>query len=116
MKKDLEIGKIYSIHHRKKGHFVAQLLEVVPAWGGDEADEVFLTMKYDTRAGTDQVGLAIAPGKSKVRVSNLRPSHILSIKETEKGEWLRTARVPEEEKVGKSDPGLVDKVRAFLRR
>lgn len=116
MKKDLEIGKIYSIHHRKKGHFVAQLIEVVSAWEGDETDDVFLTMKYDTRAGTDQVGLAIAPGKSKVRVSNLRPSHILSIKETLEGEYLRAAKVPEENKIVKSDPGLMEKVRTFLRR
>ncbi len=109
---ELKIGKIYSIYHKSKGHFVAHLIDIIE---GDQADDKFLTMKYDTRAGTDQAGLAIVPGKSNVRVSNIRPSKILKIKETEEGGWLREIRVPGEEMV-KQDSNLADKVRKLLRR
>jgi len=113
--KELKIGEVYAIHHKKKGRFVAQLIDIVPAPEEDKIDDVFLTMKYDTRAGTDQANLAIVPGKSHVRVSNLRPSFILKIEKTEKGGWLREIPVQEEEQV-KSDPGFVEKVRNLLRR
>lgn len=106
MEKKLTKGDVYTIHHKSKGVFVAQLIDIVEAWPGDEYDTVFLTMKYDVRAGTDQVGLAITPGKDQVRVSNLRPSKISKIEKFEGESWLRDVKVPEEEKVKKEEaPG-----------
>lgn len=106
MEKSLTIGNVYKIRHKTKGVFVGQLIEIVEAWPGDEYDTVFLTMKYDVRAGTDQVGLAITPGKDQVRVSNLRPSKILKIAKYEGESWLRNVKVPEEERAKKEEaPG-----------
>lgn len=100
---DLKEGKIYKIAHARKGHFVGMFL----GWDdeafriGDKEDFVFLTFKYDVRVGTDQAHLSTGVKDttgvpSAVRVSNLRPSLILKITETEEQEWLREVVVPEE--------------------
>ena len=110
--KKLKIGKIYSIHHKRKGHFVAHLIDVVE---GDDLDPVFLTVKYDTRVGTDQHHLATQKGQA-VRESNLRPSLIYSIEKTEEGGWLREIRVPTEEKVQEKQQGIMDRFSSLLGR
>lgn len=104
----LERGKVYKILHKRKGAFVAKLVDVVPAWDGDEHDEVFLHVIYDVRAGTDQVGLAVIPGKGTERESNLRPSLIKSIEEYDGDTWLREVKLP---KVKAKDKSLFDKLR-----
>jgi len=58
--KDLHIGKVYSILHRRKGYFVGRLLEVSKTEPGDEADSVLLQFEIDVRPGTDQNRLANA--------------------------------------------------------
>lgn len=93
---DLKIGNVYRVTHKRKGTFVAQLINVVDTDPRDTTDDCFLTMKYDVRAGTDQVGLAIAPGKDSIRVSNLRPSLVLRMEELEGEDWLRQIKVAEE--------------------
>jgi len=45
--KELKIGQVYSIHHKRKGHFVAQLIGIEETSLGDEADDIFLKVKYD---------------------------------------------------------------------
>ena len=101
----LEVGKIYRIWHERKGSFVARLLAIVPAWEEDKYDTEFLHMMYDVRAGTDQMGLAIVPGKDRFRESNLRPSLINKIEEVPEGEdWLREIKLPEPRK------GLIDRL------
>lgn len=90
MNLNLEIGRVYKLDHQRKGVFIAQLTGIEE---GDEADEQFLTMKYDVRIGTDQARLAISP-KDEVRVSNIRPSLIIAIEETEDGEWRLQKKNP----------------------
>jgi len=91
--KDLHIGKVYSIHHRRKGYFIGRLLEVIKAEPGDEADSVLLQFEIDVRPGTDQNRLANA-GNEATAIRNIRPSLILSIEETDAADWLRTIYVP----------------------
>jgi hypothetical protein len=94
--KSLEVGKCYSVHHSRKGHFVGQLLAVVQTDALDEADTVLLTMKIDVRAGTDQAAIARSP-REGVHVVNIRPSLVYQIELTEDSEWLRNVHVAEEE-------------------
>lgn len=111
--KKLKIGSVYRIQHTRKGSFVAMLVAVEETQAGDKQDELFLTMKYDVRAGTDQVGLSIAHGKDRVRISNLRPSLIRQIDEEENGEWLREVVTPEEKVIAESpkpSPSLLKKL------
>ncbi|HLE05542.1 MAG TPA: hypothetical protein VI729_13140 [Anaerolineales bacterium] len=93
--KELKIGQVYLIHHKRKGTFVAQLIGIQQASADDEADDIFLKVKYDVRQGTAQANLAISP-KDRVRVSGLRPSLITSMEPTEEQNWLREVKVPEE--------------------
>lgn len=107
--KDIKLtkNKIYRIWHERKGSFVARLIEIVPSYPGDEYDKEYLHMIYDVRAGTDQVGLAVTPGKDKVRESNLRPSLIIKIEEVPEGEdWLRKVELPKPPK----KKGLIDRI------
>lgn len=87
IEKELKVGKVYRVTHARKGTFIAQLIGVEQGDPGDEHDTIFLTMKYDVRAGTGQVGLAVNPGKDAFRVSNLRPSLIIKIEEVEAKDW-----------------------------
>ncbi len=91
VKKDLKIGKVYTFHHIRKGTFVGQLIGVERADSRDEADDLFLTVKYDVRTGTDQERLKVNAGE--IRVSNLRPSLIIQIDDIEEGGWLRKQKV-----------------------
>lgn len=84
----LEKSKVYQVHHKRKGHFVAILIDIVDASPGDEQDEVFWTMRYDVRHGTDQAHLATQP-KQRFRESNIRPSLVLEISEYVGEHWLR---------------------------
>ena len=93
--KELKIGQVYLIHHKRKGTFIAQLVGIEDAPPGDEADDIFLKVKYDVRKGTSQANLAISP-KDRVRVSGLRPSLVTSMEPTEEQNWLREVKVPEE--------------------
>ena len=107
--KELKIGQVYSIHHKRKGHFVAQLIGIEETPPGDEVDDIFLKVKYDVRQGTSQANLAISP-KDRVRVSGLRPSLVLSMEPTEEQEWLREVKVPEED-LPKPDKKLMARFR-----
>jgi hypothetical protein len=92
--KELTIGKVYAIGHRRKGDFRAQLVDIVP---GDEADPFFLMFKIDTREGSGQEKLARARS-AKITVTNLRPSLITRIEEmTDGDDWLCTQHIVEEE-------------------
>jgi len=93
--KELKIGQVYLIHHKRKGTFIAQLVGIEDAPPGDETDDIFLKVKYDVRRGTPQANLAISP-KDRVRVSGLRPSLVTSMEPTEEQNWLREVKVPEE--------------------
>ena len=104
--KDVEIGRIYDVHHKRKGAFVAQLIGFEEC---DEIDLIVMVMKYDVRKGTAQAGLATTP-KQAVRVSGIRPSLVVKIEETDGGGWLRDAKVPEEESIKKKEPGFLDKL------
>ena len=110
--KELKIGQVYSIHHKRKGHFVAQLIGIEETPLGDEADDIFLKVKYDVRQGTSQANLAISP-KDRVRVSGLRPSLVISMEPTEEQKWLREVRVPEED-LPKPDKTLMSRLRDLL--
>lgn len=104
--KDVKIGKIYDVHHKRKGPFVAQLINFEKC---DKVDPVIMVMKYDVRAGTAQAGLATTPTQA-VRVSGIRPSLVLRIEETDGDSWLREVKVPEEEKIVRKEPGFLDKL------
>jgi hypothetical protein len=91
--KDLTIGKVYAIGHKRKGDFRAQLVDIVP---GDAADPVFLMFKIDTREGSGQEKLARARS-AKITVTNLRPSLIMRIEEMPDDDWLCTQHIVEEE-------------------
>ena len=106
MDKELEIGKIYEVHHSRKGKFIALLTDVAPA-PGDEQDDHYLTVKYDVRQGTDQFRLATQPGQ-RFRESNLRPSLILRMEEYEEEHWLRN--IPVKEPVVEKKKGLFGKL------
>ena len=93
--KELKIGQVYSIHHKRKGHFVAQLIGIEETQPDDKADDIILRVKYDVRRGTPQENLAISP-KDRVPVSGLRPSLVTSMEPTEEQTWLREVKVPEE--------------------
>ena len=95
---DLKIGMVYHIWHKRKGEFTAQLIGVESADAGDEQDKELLLVKYDVRAGTDQQHLAVVPGKDQVRTSRLRPSLIQRMEPIEGDHWLRSLRVPEEDR------------------
>ena len=90
---ELVVGNVYEIFHKRKGQFIGQLIDVVD---GDSADPQFLTFKYDVRFGTDQIRLAVNPGKDKIRVSNIRPSLIIKLGELQEDHWLREVKLPEE--------------------
>jgi hypothetical protein len=89
MELDIEIGKVYRITHTRKGAFIAEVIDIV---SGDDVDDQFITVKFDVRHGTSQEHMAGQPGQ-QVRVSNLRPSLITHIQETEEGSWLREVKV-----------------------
>lgn len=89
----LTVGQVYSVHHKRKGHFVALLTAIVDAPPDDLQDDVFLTVRYDVRHGTDQEHLATQP-KQKFRESNLRPSLVLEIQEYAGDHWLREVAPP----------------------
>ena len=107
--KELKIGQVYLIHHKRKGTFIAQLIGIQQASADDEADDIFLRVKYDVRQGTSQANLAISP-KDRVRVSGLRPSLVISMEPTEEQKWLREVKVPEEY-LPKPDKNLMSRLR-----
>lgn len=109
--KALTVGSVYEIKHARKGKFVAQFMgyDDEAERVGDKEDKVYLKFKYDVRAGTDQVGLAISP-KIPVRVSNLKPSLIEEIKLSSEGEWLREVVLPETEEEIVKEPGWLDRL------
>lgn len=109
MDKELKIGQVYLVHHKRKGSFVAQLIGIENTPEGDEVDDIFIKVKYDVRQGTSQANLAISP-KDRVRVSGLRPSLITSMEPTEEQAWLREVKVPEEE-LPKPDKNLMSRLR-----
>lgn len=90
--KQLTIGKVYAIGHKRKGDFRAQLIDIVP---GDTQDLQLLTMKIDTRPGSGQERLSHAKN-ARVTVTNIRPSLVVRIEEMPDDEWLLSQRVSEE--------------------
>ena len=104
----LTVGQVYSVHHQRKGHFVALLTAIVDAPPDDLQDTAFLTVRYDVRHGTDQAHLATQP-KQRFRESNLRPSLVLGIEEYTGEHWLREVAPPPV--VGKPQPkSLLDRL------
>lgn len=99
----MTVGNVYQLLHKKKGNFIGQLIDIVE---GDDIDPKFYTFKYDVRLGTDQLRLAVNPGKDKVRVSNIRLSLVSKIEEIKDDHWLREVIVPEEKK----PPTLIDRI------
>jgi len=97
--RDLNVGGVYAVHHKRKGHFKAQLIAIVPS-ADDPQDSILLTMKMDTRETGGQSHLARSP--SGVTVTNIRPSLIVSIEEMPDEDWLMQIRVPEEKKLQSS--------------
>lgn len=85
----VRVGNIYRFEHSSKQSFVAKITGIGPAWEGDEIDDHFIYVIYDTRAGTDQARLSTKPEKEYVRESALRPSKISAVSEHEGGDWLR---------------------------
>lgn len=90
--KELVIGRVYAIGHKRKGDFRAQLIDVVP---GDMADPQLLTIKIDTRRGSGQERLARSV-HAAITVTNVRPSLIVRMEEMPDDEWLLSQRVVEE--------------------
>lgn len=90
--KNLVIGRVYAVGHRRKGDFRGQLIDIVP---GDAADSQLLTFKIDTRPGSGQERLAHAKN-AHITVTNLRPSLIVRIEEMPDDDWLLSQRVAEE--------------------
>jgi hypothetical protein len=90
--KQVTIGSVYAVQHKRKGHFVGQLIDVVD---GDEHDPVLLRFKIDVRPGTDQARIAHSPGEA-VAVRDIRPSLVVSIEAIDTAQWLRVVKVPEE--------------------
>ena len=86
----LEIGKIYNISHKRKGHFVGLLMGI----SNTNDDDTFLHVKYDTRTGTDQISLSLVPGKANIRETNLRAKLINVMNEFEGESWLRDVKIP----------------------
>ena len=101
--KNIEIGRVYRIRHKRKGEFVAQVIDIEKR--EDAIDPFIIVVKYDVRYGTDQNRLQRTDLKDAktgrplgVRVSGLRPSLITLIEKTEEQKWLRDVEVPEEVK------------------
>lgn len=107
--KALKEGLVYKITHERKGTLIGQFVgyDDEPSRLDDPQDKLFLTFKYDVRQGTAQAGLNVT-GKQVVRVSNLRPSLITEIEQTQEQKWLLDVKVPEEEK--EKEPGLLDRL------
>lgn len=117
--KALREGAVYQIRHARKGTFIGQFLgfDDEPSRLGDPEDRVFLTFKYDIRVGTPQAHLSTGVKidgtreYAPVRVSNLRPSLIESIQETQEQQWLLEVKVPEFEKPQpQKEPGWLDRL------
>ena len=120
MDKELTIGMVYAIGHKRKGDFRAQLVDIVP---GDAADPSLLTFKIDTRMGSGQERLARA-ANARITVTNLRPSLIMRIEEMPEGnDWLCTQHIIEEEqrqrrleKKPDKKTGRVEKIKGLIGR
>lgn len=114
--KALKRGVVYEIQHERKGTFVGHFLghDGEPSRLGDKQDRVFLTFKYDVRTGTAQARMSTGvklegKGLAPVRVSNLRPSLIESIRQTQEQEWLLKVKVPKIVKP-RQQPGMLEKL------
>ena len=114
--KALKKNAVYKIDHERKGVFIGQFIgyDDEAARVGDKIDNVFLTFKYDVRVGTAQANLSTGVkleggGMAPVRVSNLRPSLIESLTQTQEQEWLLKVKVVEAIKP-KQEPGWLDKL------
>jgi len=114
----LRVGGVYKIAHQRKGAFVAQFLgfDDEPTRIGDTEDRVFLTVKYDVRVGTAQAhmstGVKQETGeRAPVRVSNLRPSLVDSMEETQEQQWLLEVKIAQFEKPQpEKDPSWLDRL------
>lgn len=114
--KALKDGVIYEIIHERKGTFVGQFMgyDDEPSRIDDKQDKVFLTFKYDVRVGTAQEHLSKqvkleGGGYAPVRVSNLRPSLVEEIRQTQKQEWLLKVKLPKIKRT-KQEPGFLNRV------
>jgi hypothetical protein len=119
MDKELTIGKVYAIGHKRKGDFRAQLVDIVP---GDASDPSLLMFKIDTRPGSGQERLARA-ANAKITVTNIRPSLITRIEEMPDDDWLCTQHILEEEqrlrrldKKSDKKTGRVEKIKGLIGR
>lgn len=92
--KQLKVGDVYTFHHVRKGTFVGQLIGVEKADPEDEADDLFLTVKYDVRVGTGQEHMKTTG--VDIRVSNLRPSLLVAIDDYDGKSWLLQKKAPKQ--------------------
>ena len=90
--KNLQVGKVYSIYHQRKGYFIGRLLDVIETEPGD-SEPVLLRLEIDVRSGTDQARIANAANEVTA-IMDIRPSLITSIEETDPADWQRRVHVP----------------------
>ncbi len=114
--KALKPGLVYEIKHERKGTFVGKFVgyDDEPQRLGDKKDKVLLHFVFDIRVGTSQEHMATGVKTERgalvpTRNSNLRPSLIEEIRQTEKQEWLLDVKTPKVEKP-QQEPGFLDRL------
>jgi len=111
MELKLEIGKEYSVTHKRKGFFRAVLLDMVPAPKTDREDSEFLTFEIDTSEGSGSEWVARVRGAAKT-VTNIRPSLITHLQLSS-----RSPKLPESaEKGAEVGQEVVQEEQSFLDR
>lgn len=117
MELNLEIGKEYSVTHKRKGFFRGVLLDLVPAPKGDPEDKKFLTFEIDTSKESGTEWLARVKGAEKT-VTNIRPSLVTRIQLSSRSPKLpesaeKGAEVGQE--VAQEEESLGERIHRWLR-
>ena len=115
--KSLKPGLVYEIEHERKGTFVGKFVgfDDEAKRIGDQEDRVYLKFVFDIRVGTPQEHLSKGVKDESgvqvpTRTSNLKPSLIAKIRQTDKQEWLLKVKTPRLKK-SQQEPGLLDRLR-----
>ena len=114
--KALKLGVVYEIEHERKGTFVGKLIafDDEAARIGDPEDKVYLTFVFDIRVGTAQAHMSKGVKDERgvpldTRTSNIKPSLITQIRQTDRQEWLLKVKTPRLKKA-QQDPSWIDRV------
>ncbi len=114
--KSLKPGLVYEIEHERKGTFVGKLVgfDDEAERIGDKEDKVYLKFVFDIRVGTAQAhmskGVKDESGSPlETRTSNIKPSLITNIRQTDKQEWLLRVKTPRLKKA-QQEPGFLDRL------